>query len=108
MLTTEEKIERLATLILPDEATDDLLLYILEQAEGIVMNRRYPFGIPEGAKFPTQYEYAQLRIAVEIYNKMGAEGQSQHQEQGVNRVWETGDVSRSVLNLITPMVGSVG
>lgn len=108
MLTNEEKIERLATLILPDEATDDLLLYILEQAEGIVMNRRYPFGIPEGAKMPTQYEYAQLRIAVEIYNKMGAEGQTAHNENGVNRTWEAGDISHSVLKLIMPMVGSVG
>lgn len=107
MLTTNEKLDRLAVLILPDEATDDLLLYLLEQAEGIVMNRRYPFGIPDGVKLPTQYEYAQLRIAVEIYNKMGAEGQTQHQENGVNRVYEAGDISPSLLKLITPMCGSV-
>lgn len=108
MLTNDEKLERLAVLILPDEATDDLLLYILEQAEGIVMNRRYPFGIPEGAKFPIQYEYAQLRIAVEIYSKMGAEGQIQHQENGTLRTWEAGDISPSLLRGIMPMIGSVG
>lgn len=107
MLTNDEKLERLTVLILPDEATDDLLLYILEQAEGIVMNRRYPFGIPEGAKMPTQYEYAQLRIAVEIYNKMGADGQQQHRENGVDRVWEAGDISPSLLRQITPMCCSV-
>ena len=95
-------------LILPDEATDDLLLYLLEQAEGIVMNRRYPFGVPANAKFPTQYEYAQLRIAVEIYSKMGAEGQTMHSENGVNRTWEAGDISPSLLKQIMPMVGSVG
>lgn len=107
-MTTEEKIERLATLILPDEATDDLLLYILEQAEGIVLNKRYPFGIPENAKCPTQYEYAQLRIAVEIFSKMGADGQTQHQENGTMRTWESGDISPSLLKQIVPMVGSVG
>ena len=45
-MTEAEKIERLAVLISPDTASNDLLLSLLEQAEGIILNRRYPFGAP--------------------------------------------------------------
>ena len=103
-----EKTNRLAVLISPDTATDDLLSFLLDQAEGIVLNKRYPFGVPEGATVPSMYEHIQLQIAVELFTKMGAEGQTQHQENGVNRYYEAGDVSPSLLKKITPMVGSVG
>ena len=45
-MTNEQKIEKLKVLISPDTATDSLLLHLLEQAEGIILNRRYPFGAP--------------------------------------------------------------
>lgn len=106
-MSNEEKIDRLSALISPDTANSDLLLFLLEQAEGIVLNRRYPFGPPEGATLSAFHEQIQLRIAVELFNKMGAEGQTQHQENGVSRTWEAGDVSPSLLKLIVPCVGSV-
>ena len=73
-MTTEEKIEMLAVLISPDTADNSLLSILLLQAEGIVLNRRYPVGVPEGAIVPTAYEHVQLQIAVELFSKMGAEG----------------------------------
>ena len=101
------KIARLAVLISPDTATDDLLAYLLEQAEGIVLNKRYPFGAPEGATLTAFLEQIQLRVAVELFSKMGAEGQTEHSENGVNRKWEAADVSPSLLKQIVPVVGSV-
>ena len=101
------KVDRLAVLISPDTAADNILLYLLEQAEGIILNRRYPFGPPEGASLSPLHEQIQLRIAVELFSKMGAEGQTQHQENGVNRTWEAGDVSPSLLRQIVPVCGSV-
>lgn len=106
-MTNAEKLERLVVLISPDKASDDLLLYLLEQAEGIVLNRRYPFGPPEGTTVPKAYEHIQLKIAVELFSKMGAEGQTAHDENGVKRTYEAGDVSNSLLRQITPLVGSV-
>lgn len=106
-MDNNEKLSRLQVLISPDTADDDLLLYILEQSEGIVLNKRYPFGIPEGVGVPMQYEQIQLRIAVEIFSKMGADGQLSHSENGISRSWEAGDVSPSLLRQITPCVGSV-
>ena len=102
-----EKLNRLEVLISPDTASDDLLTYLLEQAEGIVLNKRYPFGPPEGATVEARYEHIQLQIAVELFSKMGAEGQTAHNENGVSRSYEAADVSPSLLKRIVPLVGGV-
>lgn len=106
-MTNEEKIAKLEVLISPDTASSDLLTYLLEQSEGIVLNRRYPFGYPEGMTVPDQYEQIQLRVAVELFSKMGADGQLSHSENGISRTWEAGDVSPSLLRKIVPVCGSV-
>ena len=106
-MTTEEKIEKVGVLISPDTADVRLIGVLLEQAEGILLNRRYPFGVPEGATVPTVYEHIQLQIAVELYSKMGAEGQTAHGENGINRSYEAADISPSLLKRIVPVCGSV-
>lgn len=106
-MTNEEKITRLAVLISPDTADSELLFALVEQAEGIVLNKRYPFGPPEGATVPPQFEHIQMQIAVELFSKMGAEGQTAHGENGISRTYEAADVSPSLLRKITPLCGSV-
>ena len=106
-MTNEDIIKRLAVLISPDTADSELLALMVEQAEGIVLNRRYPFGIPEGATVPSPYEHIQLQIAVELFSKLGAEGQTAHNENGINRTYEAADVSPSLLKRILPLCGSV-
>ena len=106
-MTDVEKLSRLEVLISPDTASRDLLTYLLEQAEGIVLNRRYPFGVPDGTTVPAAYEHIQLQIAVELFSKMGAEGQTAHNENGVYRTYEAADVSPSILKRIVPLIGSV-
>lgn len=106
-MDNNEKVERLAVLISPDTASNDLLLYLLEQAEGIILNRRYPFGAPEGVTLSALHQHIQLRIAVELFNKMGAEGQTNHEENGIKRTWEAGDVNPALLRQIVPVCGSV-
>ena len=106
-MTKEEKITKLEVLISPDTASSELLMSLLDIAEGIVLNRRYPFGTPEGATVPPVYEHIQLQIAVELFSKMGAEGQTAHSENGINRTYESADISPSLLKRIIPVCGSV-
>ena len=101
------KLEKLKVLISPETASDDLLLYLLEQAEGIILNRRYPFGAPNGATLSVFHQQIQIRMAVELFSKMGAEGQTTHDENGIKRTWEAGDVSPSLLRQVVPVCGSV-
>ena len=106
-MTNEEKLSRFEVLISPDTGDTELLNFLLEQAEGIILTRRYPFGAPEDATIPARYEHLQLQIAVELFSKMGAEGQTAHNENGISRTYEAADVSPSLLRRITPVVGSV-
>lgn len=106
-MTIEEKLARLEALISPDKADPKLLSHLLNQAEGIVLNRRYPFGPPENATMPARYEQVQIQIAVELFSKMGAEGQISHDENGIKRTYEAADISPSLLRRITPLAGGV-
>ena len=106
-MTDNLKIEKFKVLISPETASDDLLLYLLEQAEGIILNKRYPFGVPDGAELSMFHQQVQIRMAVELFNKMGAEGQTAHDENGIKRTWAAGDVSPSLLRMIVPVCGSV-
>lgn len=106
-MTNIEKVQAVSLLIAPEVANTDLLELLIAQAESIILNRRYPYGIPENATVPARYDQVQIRIAVELYSKMGAEGQTAHNENGINRTWESADVSPSLLKQITPLCGSV-
>lgn len=106
-MTNEEKITRLAVLISPDTANEELLSVLIEQAEGIVLNKRYPFGVPAEATVEARFEHIQIKIALELFSKMGAEGQTGHSENGISRSYEAADVSPSLLRQITPKCGSV-
>lgn len=106
-MTHDEKLVKFGVLISPDTADTELAVYLLEQAEGIVLNRRYPFGCPDGAEVPQQYEHIQIQMAVELYSKMGAEGQTAHKENGIDRTFEAADISPSLLRRIVPLCGGV-
>lgn len=106
-MTNDEKLHSLKKRIEPDTVSDDLLSELLEQAGAIVLNRRYPFGYADGIEVPPQYARIQVAIALELYAKQGAEGQTAHSENGISRSYEAGDVSPSLLKQIIPMCGSV-
>lgn len=106
-MTELEKIFSLKQRIEPDTASDDLLSELIAQAGAIVLNRRFPFGYPEGMEVPHNYEKIQLSIALELFNKMGAEGEVAHSENGISRTYEAGDVSPRLLKQIIPMCAGV-
>ena len=51
-----------------------------------------------------KYLTTQIAIAIEIYNKRGAEGQGSHTENGISRVYASGDISHHLIRKITPIV----
>ncbi len=106
-MTLDEKLAALKLRIAPDTASDDLLSELLNQAGAMVLNRRFPFGYLDGMEVPHQYERVQISIALELYSKMGAEGETSHSENGISRTYEAGDVSPSLLKQIMPMCAGV-
>lgn len=102
-MTNEEKALKLAVMI-PEASVDDLLTFV-DISEAIVLNKRYPFGCPDGTAVEPRYEMLQLQIAVEIYNRQGAEGEQSHSENGISRSYENAYVSSSLLKRIVPYAG---
>lgn len=86
-MTIEEKIIEFGAAIAPDVAENDVSKSELMAAETMILNKMYPFGYPDGMGVPTRYERLQIKLAVELYNQRGAEGQSQHSENGTTRTF---------------------
>lgn len=77
---------------------------LLETAKSAINARRYPFGEPPD-ELERRYNNLQLRIAVELYNKQGAEGETSHSENGISRSYSSAWISEELLSEITPKAG---
>ena len=99
------QLERLKIRI-TEKATDNELEDILESAKAVILSRRFPFGEPYPDIEP-KYKDLQIRIAVEMFNKRGAEGEIAHSENGVSRTYENADVPDSMLRDVIPHCGVI-
>ena len=99
------QLERLKIRI--TENVDDVVLEdILESAKAVILSKRFPFGdYPEDIE--ERYKDLQIRIAVEMFAKRGAEGETAHSENGVSRTYASANVSEDLLREITPKVSVV-
>lgn len=101
------------------ETDTDLLNDIIESAMYAILARRYPLH-----EYPTQevtttdddgnevtttevvledrYKDLQFRIALDLYNKIGAEGEIIHAENGISRSYESSWISKQLLNEVVP------
>lgn len=90
------------------EESDELLGDLLETAKYAILARRYPLH-----EYPTddngdvvleaRWQDLQVRIALDLYNKIGAEGETGHAENGVNRTYESSWISEQLLSEVTPL-----
>lgn len=110
------QLEKLKIRIDPNEEydypSDDYLNILLDEAESKIMNKRYPSidwteEDDDGDRvYPLESKYynLQIQIAIALYNRIGAEGESQHTENGVSRTYQSGeDVSDALLNSVIPL-----
>ena len=88
-----------------DDTEDDLLSLFLSQAEKKVLNKRYPYGYSDEEKEKALEKYSDivLDIAVFLYNKQGAEGQTGHSENGISRSYEKAGIPESFVQDIIPV-----
>ena len=99
------QLERLKIRI--TETTNDRELEdILESAKAVILSRRFPFG-EQPEEIEPKYKDLQIRIAVEMFNKRGAEGETAHSENGISRSYASSNVSEDLLKEITPKAGVI-
>jgi len=101
-----DKLQTLKLLTGATDSEDGLLLALLSLAEGKILERLYPYDHSKET-MPTRYVGKQIEIAVYLYNKQGAEGQTAHSENGISRTYESADVPESMLRGIVPFVGGI-
>lgn len=90
-----------------NENCEGLLEDLLESAKNIILGLRFPYGEwPE--ELETRYLDLQVRMAEDLYNRIGASGQTGHSENGVSRTWGAEWVSDQLVREVTPYVGIVG
>lgn len=85
----------------PEEKSEELIMQYLDAAQSIILAHRFPFGT-DSTEVEPQYKGLQLRIAIDLYNKRGAEGEKAHSENGVSRTYESSWVSQQLLDEIVP------
>ena len=104
MVDNEKQLSKLKNRLNINGTEEDALLTdFLDSAKAEIMARRYPYGnYPD--ELDIRYGDLQLRIAVVMYNKQGAEGQKSHSENGVSRSYEDYDF---LLAEVVPMVGGI-
>lgn len=108
MDNVEKLIELRVILGNDNDDEDDTLLHYLEEAKAAILYRMDEFMTDdeyEETEVPKRYEQKQLQIATYLLNRRGAEGETQHIENGIRRNYEAADVPPSMLRGITPRVG---
>lgn len=102
-----EKLNELRLIVESDE-DDSILRSYLDQAKNVILNRMYPYGNDaeyEASDVPKRFEWKQIRIAAYFMNKRGAEGETQHIENGIHRNYKSSDVPEDMLWDVFPVVG---
>lgn len=102
-MTNESKIAQMLIMLGSEEDTNVLEVYLL-QAKSLILNTRFPFGYTGDKDVEPKYEQLQIELAIVLFNERGAEGQSNHSENGVSRTWRTKD---QILAEITPYACSL-
>lgn len=89
-----------------DDSKDIALNVYLSLAKDKILKRIYPYDDTQ-SEIPTRYDTLQCEIAAYLWNKRGAEGEVQHNENGINRTYEKADVPESMMAGVLPFAGVV-
>lgn len=104
-MTEVEKLSLLRVMVgqpATDESwSDDVLISYLKIAGDKIIKRAYPYD-DTVEEVPRRYGVLQCEIAQYLLNKRGAEGETAHGENGVNRTYENADVPESLMSEVIP------
>ena len=101
-----EKLIELRVILGNDNDDEDAtLLHYLEEAKSAILYRMDEFMTDdeyEETEVPKRYEQKQLQIAAYLLNRRGAEGETQHIENGIHRNYGAADIPDAMLQDVVP------
>lgn len=101
-MTNDQMIAMVRNIVGEDSATmtDALIEVYLQLATGKILERLYPYNTEE-TEIPARYETLLCELSARLYVRRGAEAETSHEENGVNRAYaDAGD--EDILSRITP------
>lgn len=104
-MTESEKVTTLKAMVGSSD-TDEVLSTYLKIAERKILAKAYPYN-EDIDEVPSKYQFLQCEVAAYLLNKRGAEGQIQHSENGISRIYENADVPESLLKVVVPNCGII-
>lgn len=107
MMTDYDVLTMLKAMVEPGDTDDTLFAYLLI-AKSKIINRLYPYGTDDITDIPVRYRALQAEIAAYMLNKRGAEGETAHRENGINRTYDDADIPKGLLSQIVPYCGTIG
>jgi hypothetical protein len=107
-MTMEKKVDMLQRMMPGDNMDQGILEVYLELAGQKILNRMYPFKDNyDGLEVPDRYVAVQLKIANYMINKIGAEGQIQHIENGIHRNYGSADIPDGMMEEVVPFCQAI-
>ena len=107
-MTMHQKIVMLQRMMGGDDTDPGILEVYLDLAKQTILNRMYPFTEDFGdMDVPDRYISIQLKVANYMINKIGAEGEIQHIENGIHRNYGSADVPDGMLKEIVPFCQAI-
>lgn len=99
-MTDDEKLKMLKAL--SDESDEKLLSAYLTMAKNMCLRKRFPYG--DGTEtLDKKYDDIQINVALYLYDKRGAEGETRHTEDDVDRTYDSAYVPDSYFRGIVPL-----
>ena len=99
-----DKIEMV--MVMTEEQDEDVISTFLRIAERKIIEKAFPFHPEE--EMPSRYDTLQCEICAYLLNKRGAEGQTMHVENGIERTYESASVPDSMLKAVVPFSKALG
>jgi hypothetical protein len=90
------QLEKLKELLDNPTLSDVKLQFMLDSASDLICELRNTNSVE------THLLNIQLKMAMEMYSKLGAEGQLAHGENGINRTYNSSDFSLDLIRQISP------
>ena len=102
-MTDAQKIAMVQTLVQNDgDVTDAIVGVYLQLACNKMLERLFPYDTTKTVSdIPERYETIQCELAARLYLRRGGEGETSHEENGVNRTYGSVD-DEDILSRLTP------
>lgn len=82
--------------------TAEVVASFVDDAGEAIINHIHPFRGEEALEVPTRYHRRQVEIATYLVNKRGADGETKHNENGIDRTYEEAEIPKSYFKGLMP------